>query len=207
MRVCSTVVAVLAMASFASGAVVVNVTNLGSPLPGYTAYQVDFEADAQAERVTAFQGRFDGVMHQVWPWVGFPLNMHFETVTDGVAAGTDSTLLLKAADLVAVAAPHEEPPPLPAGVLGEGDTTWIANDAVTPMGFSVQLTAYTDAADLVLEFAYLVVPDGDAVVLTGEISKEGQGTQVFDLPQTNIPEPLTLSLIGLGGLALLRRRR
>jgi hypothetical protein len=90
--------------------------------------------------------------------------------------------------------------------------TFLVDSTHTPSSdYFGSYTLSTDAKTLTFH-APTAVPDGDTVELTFYINvpyEGGGGTEPFSftLTQTAIPEPMTLSLLSLGGLALLRRKR
>ena len=177
-----TTIALVLTAAFAE-ATVIAVHDGGVPvagLPGYLGYTVSLESDT-ADAPAGFEGDMDGPMNQI------------------LAFGVLDTPTLTFADLL----------PNP-----EQDSHFLVYDgdivaAVGPNETSVYLGgAFALIAHIVnpLPLAYLVIQDGEQVHVTG-VTGDAAAQELFPVDLwVPIPEPLTLTLLGLGGLALLRRR-
>lgn len=189
------VIGLLALATAANGQVMVDVQDMGSVGVGLTAYKVSFSG----LEVGAIDVGFNGPMNQ--EWIPF-MATHLETPTMDNAGllvdeTVDSHILLETADMISVLYPALEDNPTPP--VGTGSYLANPNDPVAGrMVFGIVETSRSDP----LEFAWIVVPDGQSVQMTGFAGVSG-----VDYPvSANIPEPATLCLLALGGLALMRRR-
>jgi hypothetical protein len=91
-----------------------------------------------------------------------------------------------------------------AGIPGGGGSTIFKIDYSqfkdTANNPGIPLSALQDIDGIQFNFTGLPSPDGDAWDLTLDLIS-------FNVPDGVIPEPATMSLLALGGLALLRRRR
>ena len=184
-------IAVALAVSFAQ-ATVIAVHDGGTPvasLPGYTGYVVSLVSDT-ADNPAGFDSTSD-------PGHGFngPMNQI-------LAFGSLATATLDFADLIGA----------PFG-LPEQDSHFLLyladiSIAVGPFETSTFLGggfSYTVRDLNPLPLALIVIADGGSVHLTGIASDVAAAVEwPLDL---NIPEPLTLTLLGVGGLALIRRRR
>jgi hypothetical protein len=151
---------------------------------GLTSYTVNLIADSPADEVAAFDGGFSGAMNQVGAFSGAlptPTLDNVNAYLTPTEKSQDSHFLFLIDQLVIETAPAETASSL-TGVFG---------------------VKVPDRAES-LEFAQIVLADGDSVELTGTASN-GAG-DAFDV-STVIPEPATMSLLGLGALAIIRRRR
>ena len=178
-------IAVLLAVSFAQ-ATVIAVHDGGNPtvgLPGYTSYIVSLVSDT-ADAPAGYDSTmdpghgFNGPMNQI-PFG--PAGTPTLTFADYVATEQDSHFLLYDADITASVAPSET-----STFLGGGFALIV--QTVNP-----------------LPLALIVIADGEEVRLTGGAGDASAG-ELFPLDLL-IPEPLTLTLLGVGGLALIRRRR
>jgi len=150
-------------------------------LPGYTGYTVFLKTDDPANPAAGWAGSFNGPLNQ--QQVAGVLDTPTMTLASALATpDQDSHFLLFDADLLIATSPTESASHL---------------DGI--FGISVP------ARQQDLAFAYLVIPDGEQVVMTGQTS-DPNGLFAFD---TNIviPEPATLLVLGLGGVGVLLRRR
>ena len=77
---------------------------------------------------------------------------------------------------------------------------------VTPTSDWYTMVDTSDTLNLTFS-APLAVPVGETVTLDFDINIPTTGWFGFTLTQRAIPEPTTICLVGLGGLALLRKRR
>jgi hypothetical protein len=151
---------------------------------GLTSYQVNMVADSPTDWVAAFDGGFSGPMNQVGAFSGAlptPTLDNVDAYLSLTEKSQDSHFLFLLSQLVIETSPAETASSL-TGVFG------------------VKVPGRAES----LEFAQIVLADGDSVELTGTVSN-GDGV-AFDI-STTIPEPATMSLFGLGAVALIKRRR
>ena len=150
---------------------------------GLTSYTVNLVADPGTDAVAAFDGGFSGAMNQVLAggFLDVPSleDAGFLTPTE---KSQDSHFLFMDADLTAIV-------DLPAET---------SNSLTGIFGITVA------SRKTELPFAQIVLADGDSIALIGEVAN-GTG-DIFDV-STTIPEPATMSLLGLGAVAIIRRRR
>jgi len=94
------------------------------------------------------------------------------------------------------------------GYATDGTTTYTyADEYSDPFGGFIQTTA-TDGSTPVANYAKFSGLTGDVTLMTGTLSgSDGCGAGMLGVQIVEVPEPMTLSLLGLGGLALIRRRR
>ena len=189
MRTFLATLVVLSMASFA-GATVTAVHDGGNPtggLPGYTSYIVSLVSD-NAQLPAGFNGvtpcGFNGPMNQIMAFgvLPTPTLTNANLIPPPDLPTQDSHFLLLDTDILSAVPPAET-------------GTYLGG------AFSIKVAARSNP----LPLALIVVQTGNTVVMTG--------TATDDLAAVNfpvnlvIPEPLTLSLLGVGALALIRRRR
>jgi len=196
MRKVLALVTVLSLATVASAdlMVVVEPSAVPATVAGMTSYTVYLVGDAPGKEASAFDGKFIGPMNQVWFGGAAPTPI-MDSITGLLGADivNDSHLLLAPSDMAVARAPAEDGPGLGSYLSDTGNTSSMAIGIV---GASQVLN---------LPFAQIVVPDGDEVVMVGNLAKKdtSQGVPVNVI----IPEPATLSMLFLGGVAALIRRR
>ena len=190
MKVALTVLALLGMVATANADISVEVdpgVNIGGGLMSYTVHLV---GNTDAGKATAWDGQFDGVMNQVWAYGGMlqtPTLTGANAPGGGVDVAADTHFMFYDTELLVAITPQEQPGP------GLVNGTLSGAFAFDP---SVQ------SQDLV--FAQIILPVGGEAVMSG-LAADALGAK-YDTDVV-IPEPMTMSLLVLGGLALIRRRR
>jgi len=230
MRTSLALLCVLAVASYAAAdpIITMEVVDDGTPTgyPGFTRYLIYLNT-ATGYVAKGFDGRFDGPMHQAClelrrTWCPTA------DLTDGIYIIDDISQEAFDADSHIVAydggpGPQDvtyEPVPVedysyaPEDQLPcEGIGYWIGGDgpqhAHDPAVDGIFAAAWPNIQTDHLLVAQIVVPDGEQVVYTGQVAYAVAGTEDrVQVPMTaNIPEPATLALMAIGGLALIRKRR
>ena len=173
--------AVLSMSILAPGALMVQV-DPGVPVDGgLTSYTVRLVASVADDIATAWDGSFDGPMNQLKAFAVLDTPTMTNAAHLGADIVKDSHFLLADDELIIVNTPSESAVQL--------DGTFAIKPASVGMD---------------LELAQIVIAAGSTVVMSGEAANSA-GTKFA----TNavIPEPASLSLLILGGLGLIRRRR
>ncbi len=173
--------AVLGFSTVALASLIVEV-DAGVPVDGLMSYTVHLVADTEADKATAWDGSFDGPMNHLLAAGVLPTPTMTNASFLGADIVLDSHFLLADDELLIADAPTE------SGTHLDGS-------------FGIK----PGSATMDLSFAQIVIAPGNVVTMTG-IASNDVGTK-FD---TNvvIPEPVTLSVLALGGLlAGLRRRR
>ena len=194
--------AVLCMVTAAQAAVNVNIVNNGAPAAGLTSYTVQLVADTPAEATTAFDGRFDGDMNQVWELSGVVKTPALDRAVGPmtpVEEASDSHFLFLLNQLTVVDTPLEDGPGAGTYLAGDDGAGGVKNAVFGLKPATVQQT---------LDLAQIVISDNavNPVYLNGLLS-DGAGAKTI-LDQVLIPEPASMALLGLGGVvALIKRRR
>lgn len=199
MRTLVTVLALLAIVGAAQAAVIVNVQPLASPGEGLSAFKVVLVSDtnkiAAVECGGAFTTGFTGALYQNYPYgaVTTPLLSSFTGF-----AGTDIAIdshFLPAFDTL-VGTPVEDRVANGLGVFP--NSFGVGTFLKATGGFTAANQVYS------LDLAQIVIPAGESVNYNMQVSVQGEAAQVLS---GTIPEPATLALLTLGGVAALIRRR
>ena len=185
-------IAVLLAVPFAQ-ATVIATHDGGNPtagLPGYTSYIASLVSDT-ADDPAGYTGvppaGMNGPMNQIMAFGALATPTMTNANLIGPPFGEtwqDSHFLLLDTDLLVVTTPSET-------------ATYLGGE------FAILVAARSNPLPLAL-VVIADVPPGQQVVLTGTAGDAGANIFPVNLV---IPEPLTLTLLGVGGLALIRRRR
>lgn len=180
--------AVLAPAALAPAAVSVNVTSAPTTdMPNFTTYTLQLVSDSGDIAAVDFGSStfgFFGPMNQVNPSGAETVFSDFNAFF-GVAVDQDSQFLVTSSDVIVVSNPA----------------------ARSESASDLQAAFDLPPADQVPTFdlAQIVVPNDGVVSYSGNVAAGGQDFLVSGA--LAIPEPGTLALLGLGGLAMATRRR
>ena len=175
------VIMTLAMAAPADLVAIVDPgVDLGGGLISYTVRMV---ADSPADQLDGFDGTFQGTLNQIKAFgtLDTPTLTNADFLTPDEQARDTHFLLWDTELNVVLTAPNE--------------TSSLLNGV---------FTIHVAAQEQDLAFAQIVLPEGETALLTGEASN-ASGT-VFDV-STVIPEPMTVSLLSVGVVFILRRRK
>ena len=203
--------ALLVVAGFATAASagpIVTLVSQSDPATGLSAYVLHAEAAGGESDVNAWTLNAT-VAHQIYN-SSDEITPQITTTGDAwpaEASTYDSHALFVAADYVS---------PGSGGILEGNDESDPAS--VAPVIFGGYKTLKTGvgvakqegaaltpaAAGQSLDIYLWVVPSGVEATLSGEIASPGVAPAAFEF---TVPEPATMSLLALGGIALLRRRR
>jgi hypothetical protein len=172
----------LCAASVAQAGVTVEVGPGVDVGPGLTSYTVNLVADSPTDWVAGFDGGFFGAMNQI-KYVGVvdTPTLDFADDLSPLDESRDSHFLFLNADLLSETAPAE--------------------DTVSLTGvFSINPGVRAGT----LSLAQIVLADGETVELVGAVGTVGE--ELLDV-STTIPEPATMILLGVGAMAMIKRRR
>ena len=210
------VVCVLSLAAVATAAGPnVKMVYKGSPAAGLHRFTLHAWSDPADGAINAWSVFVDDNAHQVWPQVG-------PNPTD-----LDETLL--ASDMGSLFDPAWKDLDthclygIDQLITGGIDGLTETNDGTNPAGLSLTPIVagwdpkvgvgnfVQDGAALKPDYqtyssslVQLVVPEDEFAVISGGVAGPDLGTTEFNF---RVPEPATLSVLALGGLALIRRRR
>lgn len=196
MRLGLTLAVLLGLAVVANAGLSLQV--VGAPtagLPGYTTWTLTINSP---EMLNAIDAKFVGAMNQLWFGGAFSTVLMNDVAMGMINQAQDSHLLIASTDQIGVVRQASE-----TNVGGTGN--WIGySDGVQTFAFGIAAASQKAS----LPFAQLVLPDsGQGVHFIGTWTANGvTGLPAFDF-LIAIPEPATLSLLGVGALALIRRRR
>ena len=161
---------------------------------------------------TAFDGSdfgntgITGTLHQHYSAVFDPPPTATATLdSTSYATAIDTHFLFMLADLLVVEAPRED---VSLATSAEATDAGVPFDGFADTDFGEFLTGIfaVDGAPS-LPLAYIVVPTDSVVTLNFFISGTSGGEQIDTSFSGPVPEPASMSLLALGGLALLKRRR
>jgi hypothetical protein len=187
MKKSTALVCVLAMAGMANAAVNVTADHDLATCPGYDVVTVHLVADTPAETVVAFDGGFYGSMNQIWKFGNTAPTPDLEVFPGDTAPDPcDSHFLLLDSEELIVTAPAED---------GPGTGSFLT----ATMGLGI--------VEQDLSIAQIVIPVGQSVQLTTTVANGAGDETGINVPINALPEPATLGLLAMGGLAVIRRRR
>ncbi len=188
------VAVVLGLSIAAQAAITASVTSQATTgLSGYTTYSVTLTTDT--DLLASFDISFNGSMNQVSPsgneTIFLPENpsIYIASTVDLILE-RDSHFLFRESQLTVV------------GSSSESGTSLAATFAF-PAGTNDPMMASS------INIAQIVIADGNTVEITGVVAVApfgGSSPVDVTLSSFTIPEPASISLLAIGGLALLRRR-
>ena len=211
------ILALLVVAGFATAAAaspIVTLVPQADPATGLNAYMLHAEADSGDADVNAFT-IVATLAHQVWPLAyGSPVKtLHLDAPMADFPAGGwgdwspyDSYSKFIFNDYVSPgvdgcdeANDNSDPASLPDMVGQYGGAAEVGVGAALMDGAALK----QEFTAQVLDIYYWVVPALTEATISGGIASPGEEATPFSF---TVPEPATLSVLALGGLALLRRR-
>ena len=177
------VLGVMMTLAMAAPADLIVVVDPGVNLPGgLTSYTVRMVADSPADQLVGFDGSFQGTLNQIKDGTDdTPTLTNAEELTADEQA-RDTHFLFLDTDLNLVLTSPNETPSLLNGV------------------FTLKVAAQEED----LAFAQIVLTEGETAQLTATLSPASG--DAFDV-STTIPEPMTVSLLSVGVVFVLRRRK
>ena len=188
MKTVLAIIAVLGLATIAQAGVTVVVDNPVDIGGGLQSTLVHLVADSEADMVTAWDGSFNGPMNQIGAFGGAlptPTLTNVAFLTPAEAAA-DTHFMLADTELLVARAPNESP------ILLDG-AFGIAPESV--------------GLDLVLAQIVTAIADGPYMVEMVGVAATATGATFGTEALIPVPEPMTMTLLAIGGLALIRRRR
>lgn len=206
MRKLTALLVVALLASSASAALSLQVVDEG--LLGVTdgggnelAYVTLAIASDAGGTPNAYDGGFYGPLHQAHGnWGRDPVvTPTTEEFYPGDPIELDSHFTFESADILPQTAPDEDVA-----------ASYYASGAYFDLGYDTYLTGiFTDpnASGSVWEFAYLVGAASTTVDVIGETASPEGEYAALEQGYTFVPEPATMSLLALGGVAALIRRK
>jgi len=222
-------VAAVGMTSAANAAIIVTVTpaavnppqSSAGTMTGYTGYIVTLNNNTPANggagsglKITGVDifnggGGFSGPIQQRWTFdadneVFVPTGLGTANGANATtAANLDSHILIPDADRQGGNPATED------NNVGPGFAPDTAAADYGTGSFLKYAGGITNASSQVtIPLAYIIVKDGQQVTLTGSATEQSNGTP-FPIAAVigNVPEPTSMSLLGLGAMGLLARRR
>jgi hypothetical protein len=176
---------------------------------GLTAFIVTISSPVG---IYSVDGRIDattGYLNQCWnlggtTWRSTPIedvNGNWGYL-DAQHAADDTNIMVDPTNMVVDRAPAENR--TVAATVAGNNGNWLAFSATQTMAFGFQgLTSYNS-----IPLARVVLATGAVADFKFNISDSNKANDAFDMNiVAPIPEPMTLSLLGAGALALIRRRR
>ncbi|KKL55721.1 hypothetical protein LCGC14_2252590, partial [marine sediment metagenome] len=172
-----------------SGAVIVDMQRNADPAAGLESYTISLVSTDDTSVVTAFTGRLDGPMNQVW-WFDSVQTPTMDLLNEGrltpAEAALDTHLLLATDQLLIPPGnatrsynPREDRDP------GTGLGSWMAWSETYDMTFAFNPSQMANR----IEFAQVVVPAGQQVHMRAEVSyRRADNTHDFVVLDTWTPE-------------------
>jgi len=195
---------VLTISAAAQATNVVTVNSVPTPgLPGFSTNTFIITMEVSTDEIVGYDGRFDGPMNQVNPF-GMPTvfqdnNVAFGYVGENVLR--DSQFLFKTTNLDTV-----------NGVLvgRAGESAVLLDGAFAMKGGRSNPQALQSVAIaqlVVLDSAIIGTKAGEGMIRDVSVVLVRDVLDNLRAEPVGIPEPATMSLLVLGGVALLKRRR
>ena len=210
-------VLVLAFAATVYGGATLQLTVNAAPAPGLESYTVTAVSTDGSNLVTFSDIHIDDPVHNVWGFGDDPISTmagHFpSTFVKAEWAAYDSHLLVPEADILTQlgsALDEGNDGSNPAGLSLELDPPFagfLPVIGVGPYGHGESASSFAllpAAAATSVDLLQVVLAEGTKALLNlAVVNEQLERSQL----SKEIPEPATLSLLALGGLALIRRKR
>lgn len=182
-------VGLLACGSVSSAAITVQVSpgvDLGNDL---VRYDVRLVADLSADKATAWQGEISGPFNNILAGGFLSIPTLDNSAFLGADVGKDTHFMFLNADTLPSEPPLEEN-------LGGGN--WRLSAAI---GFKPSI----QSQDFLL--AQVILPEGQTATMTSMTGRANGDLFTTNATIGEVPEPATIGLLGIAGIAILRRKR
>ena len=150
-------------------------------------------------------GGIMGILHQHYSATFDPPPEATSLLGSQYSTAIDTHFLFTTPQLISVAYPAEDVSLAPSAEATDASSPY---DQFADTDFGEWLRGvFAATAAPTMDLAYIVVPDGSVVTLDFFMSGREGGEYIGTSFPVPVPEPASMSLLALGGLALLRRRR
>jgi hypothetical protein len=222
MRTIVTVLALLAMVTVSQAAVTLDIQNMGAPtssfaagLEDYSCWLLTLNAD-DASEISSLDfdkniGKgFSGPLHQVWQVTDDGFGTITKTPTPNrtdadvsVPYGMDSHMLIALTTLDPIVVN-----PITEDSSGTGSPVTLPSTLEAGMGtFLSGTVALPSNTATSVPLAWLVIPNGQSVDYSFSVGGAQAGQSQQFAGSIVVPEPATMGLLAIGGIAALIRRR